>query len=118
MASSCAWPVSPPQRVAACAPGLRRYTALYLVAWSPTLWSVGYALLQTPSEDAPGNLGTDEQVLRPNLQLFCLLGCRRDAPPLNTRCDCVLPVHAMAHVWMHVQLQLSIGPRSLQHEHE
>ena len=42
-----------------------RYTALYLVAWSPTLWSVGYALLQTPSEDAPGNLGTDDEVPRP-----------------------------------------------------
>ncbi len=43
---------------------LRRYTALYLVAWSPTLWSVGYALLQTPSEQTPGNLGTDDEVLR------------------------------------------------------
>ena len=49
---------------------MRRYTALYLVAWSPTLWSVGYALLQTPSEEAPGNLGTHEEVRRPMSQAF------------------------------------------------
>ena len=40
----------------------RRYTALYLVAWSPTLWSIGYALLEPPPEMEHDNLGSNEEV--------------------------------------------------------
>jgi len=78
---------------------LSRYTALYLVAWSPTLWSVGYALLQTPSNEAPGNLGTDEEVPRP---IWCRMHPADSSHPSWTCCQgllwaFVLWVRAPAH---------------------
>jgi predicted permease len=49
------------------------YTALFLAAWSPLLWSLGYAQLSSAgfATEAPGERGTLSQAERPVKALIC-----------------------------------------------